>query len=252
MSSPPTRKPNQILILVNVTFPLGPPVYSYVSFTNGKSADPVMLGPGDQIGWFVRVQAGPGFAYTLTFADPSILGTSSISVPSGGPSGFYTIQALSGGTKYTLAVSGIFPVSDPQIQVDPNGVFQLIDTGTQYNVRWTAASNKMEISDGSGHWTDFPLGGVSVTAGDKIQFFAVLASAVDFEVDFPLVLNPNNAWRSPFCSQDFSFPTIVHGANENTADLTVKDKADLGKPFTFVAALTDGSITSAGYQFNLS
>ncbi len=182
-----TRTPTQILVLVKVTFQLGlPPQYTYLAFADGSPAQTVTVGPGDQIGWFVRVQAGPNWsqpAYTLTFQDPSILGTASIAVPHGGGSGFFTVQALSGGTKYTLAVSGVVPVSDPKIQVDPNGSV-IIATRVEYNVRWTAASNTMELQKNA-KWVPFPPAGLAVAVGASVQFFAVLTPPADFEIDFP-------------------------------------------------------------------
>ena len=252
---PSTRNPTQILVLVNVTFPLGlPPQYTYLAFADGSPAQTVTVGPGDQIGWFVRVQAGPNWsrpAYTLTFQDPSILGTASVAVPHGGGSGFFTVQCLSGGTKYTLAVSGVIPVSDPKIQVDPNGTFVIAAHGLQYNVRWTAATNVMELED-DGSWILFPPAGLPVTVGDTVQFFAVLTQPVDFEIDFPAGLN-QNVWASPFDPNQSSFPAMNHGPNENTDNLKVVDRSDAaGTKFQFVAALTDGSLQSAPFALILS
>jgi hypothetical protein len=251
------RNPHQILILVNVTFPTGPPVYTYRAFWDGSDAQTVAVGPGDQIAWFVKVQAGSGWiapAYTLGFDNNSILGTSSISVPSGGSSGFFTVQALTGQTDYTLAVPGISPVSDPQIQVDPNGVFGIKMTGNQqYNVRWTAVYNTMEYQVGAGPWNPFPGGGLGITAGDKVQFFGVVTPPANFQIEFPAGSNGGNAWESPFSLLQSSFPALVPGVpNENTDNLPVKDKTDTGKSFTFDATLTDGSIKSGSYTFNLS
>jgi hypothetical protein len=248
-----TRNPTQILVLVNVTFPGSSPLYTYLAFADGSKADTVTVGPGDQIGWFVRVQAGSTWsrpAYTLTFANPSILGTASISVPNGGSSGFLTVQALSGVTKYTLAVSGIFPVSDPKIQVDPNGLHGVLARGVQYSVRWTAATNAMDYDDGIHGWQQFLAGGLGLIVGDSVQFFAVLTPPANFEIDFPSPLNPNNVWASPFDVDESSFPATNQGAYENTDNLKVADKSDgLGTKFTFVATLTDGSLQSGPYIF---
>jgi hypothetical protein len=250
-----TRNPTQILVLVNVKFPLGlPPQYTYMAFADGSPAEAVTVGPGDQIGWFVRVEAGPNWsrpAYTLTFQDPSILGTASIAVPNGGGSGFFTVQALAGETKYTLAVSGVVPVSDPKIQVDPNGTIIIATLGEQHNVRWTAATNAMELQDDD-TWIPFPPAGLPVEVGDSVQFFAVLTPPADFEIAFPAGLN-NAVWASPFDPNRSSFPAINHGANENTDNLKVADQSDAsGTKFQFVAALTDGSLQSGPYIIVLS
>lgn len=246
------RTTTQTLILVNVTFPLGlPPLYTYLAFADGSKADSVSLGPGDQVAWFVRVQAGSGWirpAYTLIFEDCSILGTSSIEVPKGGSSGFFTVQAVSGETKYTLAVSGVLPVSDPHIIIDPNGAQAVLAVGPQHNIRWTAATNVMEVSDGVHPYAPFPPAGLPIAAGDKVQFFAVLTPPADFQIDFPSDLNANNIWESPFYVNQSMFPTISHGANENTDNLTVADRSDgAGTHFRFVAVLTDGSEHSPAY-----
>jgi hypothetical protein len=250
-----THTPTQILVLVKVTFQLGvPPKYTYLAFADGSPAQTVKVGPGDQIGWFVKVEAGPNWsqpAYTLTFQDPSILGTASIAVPNGGGSGFFTVQALSGGTKYTLAVSGVVPVSDPKIQVDPNGTVIIAARGPQYNVRWTAASNVMELENG-GAWIPFPPAGLPAAVGTSIQFLAVLTPPADFEIVFPAGQN-NGVWASPFDPNQSSFPAINHGAKENTDSLKVADQSDAaGTKFQFVAALTDGSLQSAPYAITLS
>lgn len=248
-----SRTPTQTLILVNVTFSFGLPQYQYLLFANGANGDPVGVGPGDQIGWLVRVAQGFGWiqpAYTLTFEDSSILGTGSISVPNGGFSGFSIVQVLSGDTKYTLAVSGILPSSDPQIQVDPNGMELLARKGVraaQYNVRWTEATNAMEYDDGIHGWQPFTAAGLAVAVGDNVQFFAVLTTPEDFEILFPSGLN-KNSWASPFGLTDFMFLNTNQGANENTNNLTVVDQSDRpGTKFTFFAALTNGSYQSANF-----
>jgi hypothetical protein len=251
---PTSRKPSQAIVLVNVTFSLGLPQYQYLLFANGLNGDPVGVGPGDQIGWFVRVEQGQGWIqppYTLNFKDSSILGTGSISVPNGGFSGFSIVQVLSGETKYTLAVSGILPVSDPKIQVDPNGTVIIAARGAQFNVRWTAATNVMEI-ESNGAWIQFPPAGLKVAVGDSVQFFAVLTPPADFEILFPPPLN-KHAWESPFGLNDFMFLHTNQGANENTDNLPVADQSDgPGTQFQFMATLTDGSLQSAPYIIILS
>ncbi|HME11133.1 MAG TPA: hypothetical protein VKG25_29020 [Bryobacteraceae bacterium] len=257
MNPSPSRHPSQFLILVNVNFMLGSPVYNYRAFGDGSNASKVVVAPGDQIGWFVRVQAGSGWstpAYTLAFDNPSILGTESIAVPGGGPSGFFTVLAISGDTKYTLAVSGIVPADDPQIQVNPNGSFIIATPATtpvQYNVRWTVATNMMEIESGS-QWIPFPPAGQNVAFGDTVQFFAVLTPPQDFEIDFPSNLNRQNVWGSPFSFEGSSFPATNSGSYESTDNLPVADRSDLGKDFIFVAALTDGTTQSGQFTLVLS
>ena len=249
----PSRHPNQILIIVNVTFTLGLPQYAYRALVDGSDASLIRVGPGDQVGWFVKVSAGSHWiqpAYTLTFANPSILGMGSISVPNGGPSGFFTVVAVTGHTKYSLAVSGIFPADDPQMQVDPNGTF-VRKIGKRYTIRWTTASNTVEVDDGSGIWLPFP-NPLTIATDDVIRFDAVLNPPPDFAINFPPILNPNVAWASPFDLVTSTFFATASGPNETTGDLSVRDNSDHGQVFHFVAELTDESQKSAVCNLKLS
>jgi hypothetical protein len=253
----PHRHPNQILIIVNVKFPLGTPQYSYKAFNDGSNAKSVTLAPGDQIGWFVNVEAGFGYstpAYQLEFPDTSTLGVDTISVPNGGNSGFFTILALKAATKYSLSVSGVNPPDDPEIIVDPNGIiFTGVALGPQYNVRWTPAGNTMEVQTDAGPWQPFPPAGLPVAIGDMVRFFTVLQPPPTFEIDFPSNSN-NNVWESPFDVGQYRYPATSSGANpQSTDNLQVADKRDpSGAVFTFVAALTDGSKQSDKFKLILS
>ena len=254
MSATPGRTPRQLLILVKVTFTLAGPTYNYLSFTDGQKANDILVATGDQVAWYVKVQTGPGWstpAYELEFEDPTILGTDSISVPSGGMSGFFTVLALStpAPSKYSLAVSGIFPTSDPQIQVNPNGNV-IIQTNNQVSVRWTAAKNTMEYQAG-GPWQPFPAY-LSISIGDKVLFQAVLTPPQDFQIVFPADLNPT-LWASPFDPTQYLFQAVDHGPLESTNTLPVSDGHDpKGTRFQFVAALADGTVHSAPFTFELA
>jgi hypothetical protein len=254
------RNANQVIIYVNVTFTLNGPTYNYVPFNDGSPSDDITVAPGDQVAWVVRVEAGTGVstpAYELTFSDSSIFGTKTISVPQGGLSGFFTVVSLSTGRKkkkYSLAVSGISKINDPQIQVDPNGTLDNLNAQfVQHNVRWTVASNTMEYQNGANPWVPFPPGGVQIAFNDKVQFFAVLTPPPDFEIIFPVLLNPLTAWPSPFNVLDYCFPATTFGALESTDNLTVYDQRDkTGTKFKFQATLTDGSKMSDPFTLILS
>jgi hypothetical protein len=251
--NPQSRNPGQFLILVNVTFPLGAPVYTYSAFANGSKADDIKVAPGDQIGWFVRVQQGAGWSspgYTLTFTDSSILGTASIAVPHGGLSGFHAVVALSTKkAKYSVAVAGVLPIGDPTIQVDPNGAFIIGSAGfAQHSVRWTPALNKMEYQKSGGPWSNFA-SPVAIAPDDKVQFFAVLTSAPpNFEIIFPSDHN-NNAFASPFDLIAFQFFATTLGLSQSTDNLPV---AHTSGTFQFEAALMDGSAYSGFFAFQLA
>lgn len=248
------RHPNQILILVKVTFTIAGPQYAYRAFVGGKDAQSIAVSSGDQVGWSVTVQTGEDLStppYEITFHDPSIFGVDMISVPAGGPSGFLTVEALSTGPKkYSLSVTGISPISDPQIQVDPNALLDFsVLSNIQYYVRWTAETNVMEY-EVDGTWTRFPTAGLAIKLGDQVQFSAILTTRDDFFILFPVSLNPKIAWPSPFSLTTNRFNAVDTGSTEHTDNLRVYDSSDGSKTrFYFVAALTNGNTNSDPYFF---
>lgn len=247
------RTPRQYLIVVNVTFTLTKTTYTYLLLSDGLPADDLLVATGDQVGWYVRVQAGPGWstpAYELEFEDPTIFGTDSISVPDGGMSGYFTVLALSTTAgKYTLAVSGVSPVSDPQIQVNPNGNF-IIQTINQVSVRWTPPKT-MEYQANDGPWLPFP-DSLPISIGDKVVFQAEVTQSQNFEIIFQSGMNPR-VWASPFDLQQNSFPEVDHGQPASTKNLPVCDENDpKGTLFQFVATLADGSAQSDPFTFELA
>lgn len=257
------RPPRQFSVRVTVTTTLGDAAYEYIFIPGGQKADKIVVRQYDTVEWYVRVRADHGYItppYVLVFDDPTIFGTPLIAVPQGGASGFCTVVASSTPlTKYSLAVSGVLPISDPQIQVDPNGdtLPPEIDTsrGVQTNVRWTVGGNVMEYQTGSGPWKSFPNpddGSVNISAGDKVQFFGVIPSSADFAVTFPANLN-RTIWSSPFDPLKYSFRESDLGENESTDNLTVADTADArGTRFIFQATLQDGSVYSDPFAFTLT
>jgi hypothetical protein len=122
---------------------------------------------------------------------------------------------------------------------------------TQYNVRWTVASNAVDYNTNGTAYQPFnaPL---TIAVGDSIEFFAVLTPPANFEINF--ASNPKNVWESPFDPSVNGFTAINPGvANENTANLLVADQSDkTGHTFVFVAALTDGSQQSNPCTFIMS
>src|ERR1700690_637842 len=255
MGATPDRTPKQLLILVKVTFTLAGPTYHYYRFADGVDAKDIEVTTGDQVAWYVRVETGSGFstpAYELEFEDSDIFGTDSISVPGGGNSGYFTVVAIStaAASKYSLAVSAIFPVSDPHIQVNPNGTIIILETGNQFTVRWTEATDTMEYQANGGQWQTFP-DPLPVSIGDKVLFQAVLTPPQDFQIVFPPNLNPT-FWDSPFNRLRNSFPAVDHGRLESTADLLVSDTHEpKGTLFQFQATLADGTVYSDPYAFQL-
>lgn len=183
-----SRTPKQFFILVSVTFPNGTPKYTFQFLadpTGNEDASKCPVAPGDQVGWYVVVQASSGLltpAYELDFPDSSLFGTETVSVPRGGASGFFTVLSpLAQSVKYNLKVSGISPASDPFIQVDPNGILgfgpratTVVTTGVTYVVLWTVSTNTMQYQKNGGALTNFPAAGLPVSVGDVLY---VLGSA---------------------------------------------------------------------------
>ena len=54
--------------------------------------------------------------YTVGFSDPSFFGVTSLNVPAGGMSAYLRVLSLKGLAKYTLTVTGLGVVLDPDIQ----------------------------------------------------------------------------------------------------------------------------------------
>jgi hypothetical protein len=227
------HNPNHELIVVNVTFQFGLPHYEAVRFSNGKSANTsISLGTGTTIGWYVRVTDSAGSRtppFQVTFANPSILGVSTVSAPSGGPTPYLHVLAIEGNTKYTISIDGITPVFDPDIQVDnsPN-IFH--EEG-----KIVTHSSFIAIWDVTGKTITFTKDGTSVTSPispallDTIEFQVVSTSGTP---DFAIIFPKPHAWASPFATATAVFPGKPGTAT--TGQLTVYDDSDYtGTMFDF-------------------
>jgi hypothetical protein len=258
MSVAPTRPVNQILILINVTIDSkGLAVYTPLFYPHGPHADdPVIVQPGDRVGWFVRVQVRldwKTFPYQITFSDPAIFGTTSISVPNGGGSGYLPVLALgSASVKYTVSVASVYPPFDPEIQVNPDpldGDDDFEATGVQWIVLWTVASNSVTFKR-----DNISTGNLNVAKGDMVQFQALAATAPQFYVVFPPDKNQNHTEESPFDGSKNKFPgtTQINSQTEATDNLPAKFLAPDTNPFILDFVLADGSKYSADVTMTVS
>ena len=245
---------NQHVVFVNVTLHDYGPTYKYLPYRSTEKADPLTVAVGDQVAWFVRVIDGPAQrlqAYQLTFADPSIFGTGSLSVPSGGFSPYLQVVSLPGtGTKYTLAVQGISPPSDPEIIVNGDGLIVFDRVPAVYVINWQSPNGPMSYTTNGGPSYPFPAT-LPVIAGDRVTFqvqpqapFNVVFTGSDHTVGTPFVGNtvlntvPGNQ---------------AIGGVESTVQLTVAvdPDADPNFPF-FVASQNADSARSDSFTLSVS
>jgi hypothetical protein len=256
MSLAPTTPVNQILIMINVTLdPKGLAVYTPLFYPHGPHADdPVIVQPGDRVGWFVRVQVRlewKTLPYQITFSDPAIFGTTSISVPNGGGSGYLPVLSLGGArAKYTLSVASVYPPFDPEIQVNPDPLEnEILATGAQWVALWTVASNAVTFQK-----DNIPTAQLSVAKGDMVQFRAQADTAPQFYVVFPPDKNQNHTEESPFdgLKNKFVGTTQVNSQTEATDTLQAKFLAPDANPFYLDFALLDGSKQSADLKMTVS
>jgi hypothetical protein len=231
---------NRIIVIVNVNLnSSGFPTYSYFLKSGGK-ADTVIVRTGDQIAWVVTVidghkQRTP--AYTLTFSDPTVFGTSSLSVASGGFSSFLQVETLaisspSGTMKYSLSVSGISPISDPLIQIDDDlRPVTPAAAPDHYQVRWQPGPPAaMTFSKNKGPFDPFP-NPLTVHPGDDVTFLVTPANG--FDVLFQVSGNHFPPF-TPFTSGTTDLPgTKVTDGSESTDTYTVRTVNDPDPNFTF-------------------
>jgi hypothetical protein len=186
------------LIQVIVTFNQnGAPFYTFNSiFGNDQSAENPLVETGDQVAWQVVQKAKDKTIsyppYALTFVNPSVFGTSSLSVPGGGVSPFLQVVSLNGSTKYTLTVQGVTPAMDPTIEVD-NGIGHTLvgkETGaaattSQYEIFWddTDDGTALQWRSVGGTFAHFPSTGISLDPGDIVTFL-LLPVGKTFQIDF--------------------------------------------------------------------
>jgi hypothetical protein len=248
---------NRVVVVVNVKLDqFGVPTYIYRNKSGGK-ADTVSLHTGDQIAWVVTVLDSNNKpstpAYQLTFSDPSVFGTSSLSVPGGGFSSFLQVVTMaitspSGQMKYSLSVVGVSPISDPLIQIDD----ELIRPPDQlaadhYQICWQPVLEAMTVSRDSSSFVPF-VSPLIVKPGDDVTFLVDPAEV--FNVDFPISPDHNPPF-TPFTSGTNDLPgTTSDGSTESTATFIVRTVNPPEDP-TFVFNVIPQTSTPSGPYYSI-
>jgi len=229
----------QILVGIN---PGGSFTHKVLSYLDGTiTADPLSVNVGDEVGFLVQVVQPTGrlqYPYKIEFNDESFFGTTTLHVPNGGTSPFLRVLALSGKVKYTLFVTGLGKIFDPEIQSGGDGFPGPLNVNG-FLFTWDVA----------GKSATYTMNGVPVPYStkviphDTVEFQAInTGGPVDnFTVTFPANLNQPTHWASPF---NFNLATFVAPDTSPTdiGSLEIKDAADKGASFPFTASITEGTL----------
>jgi hypothetical protein len=198
-----SKSVQQHVIGVTVTFTYGIPQYGYTTLL-GKTADSpeeFPVGTGDQVAWYVtQVDAGPVVShppYELTFSNPSVFGTSSLSVPAGGFSPFLQALAFQGNTKYTLAVKGVNPPSDPTIEIDNGSPLTGGLAIASFEILWDGTPNGApQWRTSGGQLQNFPM--TPLNLGDQVTFLSPSVPAFQIKFDPIPPVNAFNGEKTSF------------------------------------------------------
>ncbi len=210
------------LILVKVEFDSfgkpAPKVYSYLEKPVVQLKTPIQARVGDRIGWQVVVDTPAAlrpYPYEVTFKPGSFFGVDVLEVPKGGTSDFLVVRSLKGSTKWSLNVTGLGPVLDPEVQSGNDGALvflnsipatanlRALDSGAPAKditkvVKWYTASGTMTwrlaASNLEHKFSDGPM---KVTSKDGIGFVTdLLAPPADLTAQFGLS-GQDTVWGSP-------------------------------------------------------
>jgi hypothetical protein len=249
-----TPRSKDFLILVNIAFVDGKPVYKALLYFDGVPAPDVLrVQIGDRIGWYVQVGLNNNrqpLPYTLNFANGSFFGVSSLSVPRGGASPYLPVLALKGRTKYSLNVTGVGEIFDPEIQSGSDGDIQAgLKVISNWVITWDTDTNVLSYSKTGGTPPyDFP---VPASVGDSVTFTAISNNAAPvFKITFPDGQNLQNNWASPFDPSIGNFPPGENGQDQAKAystsigPYTVNDNVDSNHIFTFHGMLSGANTQS--------
>jgi hypothetical protein len=221
----------QILVAVDTHGSFKATIRSYYEGTPAK--DPFPVNAGDQVGWVVQVAMPNGrksLPYQLVFDAESFFGTTELDVPTGGISPFLRVLDLKNKTKYSVFVTGLGCVLDPEIQSGTDTGAQLgIQAASAFVVTWDIAANTMSYTKGGGPAKPLPM---QVALGDKVDFVADTAGQVS---NFTITFADDNGWATPF---DPNNPYLfADPANpKHTGFKGVGDNADPGASFPFTAS----------------
>jgi len=236
--------PKQILLEVIVSGAATPQVFSY--YDRVPITGPLPVNVGDQVAWFVTVAFADGrrsLPYTVSFDDPAFFGQSSLPVTAGGTSPFLQVLSLKGSVKYSLDVTGLGRVLDPEIQSGSGNLIVhspvLRDAVSTFTVTWDTNANVMTTPKG------FP---IKAAVGKSVTFIATAGSNF-----FILFAQNFNLWASPFDPNMSQFPAAP--GQLSLGPLTVTDKADgTGTKFFFSGSIfyNNATVTSPSYEIDLA
>jgi hypothetical protein len=242
MPAAATARSKDFLILVNIAFADGKPVYKALLYFEGVPVPDVLnVQIGDRIGWYVQVGINNNrqpLPYTLDFGDGSFFGVSSLSVPRGGASPYLPVVLLRGRTKYSLNVTGVGEIFDPEIQSGSDGDIQTgFKGGSNWVITWDTDTNVLSPSN---------TGPASV--GDTVTFTAVSNAAQPvFQITFPDGQNLQNNWASPFDPSIGNFPNRNDKTQTYSTSIgpySINDNADPNHTFTFHGVLSGAATQS--------
>jgi hypothetical protein len=223
----------QILVGVN------PPnnILSYLD--SSVRPDPLSVNVGDEVGFLVQVVLPNGRQtppYTLTFSDPSFFGVSSLNVPAGGTSPFLRVLSLLGKVKYSLDVTGLGAVLDPEIQSGGEGFpFGTARTPNHFVFTWDVGGQTATYTENG---APVPYS-TPVSRPDTVEFTVINAGGAvqNFAVTFQPNLNQPTHWASPFDPNQSTF-AAPQASPTDIGPLEVIDQVDTGKAFPFTASVT--------------
>src|SRR5579863_10544918 len=195
----------QILVSVKAGGIFSHSILSYLDDT--IKADPLTVNVGDEVGFLVQV-VGPNVwqtpSYTLEFSDSSFFGVSTLSVPAGGTSSFLRVLSLQGKITYTVLVTGLGKVVDPEIQSGGGGPLDRFDAvPNTFLFTWDVAGRTLTYTQNE---VVVPFS-TQVVPGDTVDFEVINAggAAQDFTVVFLTNAVKPTHWASPFVQGQPSF-----------------------------------------------
>jgi hypothetical protein len=228
---------SDFVILVNVIFDSsGKPQGSAKLLLDNKPypVTPLPVGFGDRVSWLVHVSTPNRntLPYDVGFSDPSFFDASSLHVSAGGLSPSLTVKRLKGRTKFTVTVTGIGIVIDPEMQTGNDLVLTdfetIFTTAAAYTIYWDIDTNTMDLLP-------------DITAGDKVTFIAKSTMiAPTIVIEFPPAKN-DTVWASPFDDTKAVYAPLLGADPATVGPLPVQDNVDKGSTFTFFARTADST-----------
>jgi len=234
---PPRNFLVQILVAVNPGGSFTTNIFSYFDNKSLPANQPLEVQGGDEVGFLVQIAMPSGrqlLPYTIGFSDSSFFGVTSLNVPAGGMSAYLRVLSLKGLAKYTLTVTGLGVVLDPDIQSgsDTGMPGALARDPATFVFTWDTVQQT----------ATYTMNGVAVPYStqvipkDTVEFIAVVgvASATNFTVVFA---GNVNHWATPFDPNRSSF--VPAGASpKDIGPLRVTDTGDTGNSFPFTASIS--------------